>query len=208
MDFYLICSVKTTPATGFFYIIYSVKTNIFKYPWNTRLGNALGDVQGDPEGTSLVLLGPASLLTAELLVIQGPFNGELCWEWFFFFPGLQWEQQDQSILSRWIKELIRKGCLGCSQQNLLRLLNGLTLCPRGKKRLFPLIIVRWALPGLGQILGKCRKWISGRNPQHRNGECRREKISCACLCHLPFSFSFPPFPFFFPPLFPAHTKQC
>lgn len=87
MDFYLICSVKTTPATGFFYIIYSVKTNIFKYPWNTRLGNALGDVQGDPEGTSLVLLGPASLLTAELLVIQGPFNGELCWEWFFFFLG-------------------------------------------------------------------------------------------------------------------------
>lgn len=51
------------------------------------------------------------------------------------FSGLKLKQQDQPILSKWIKELIRKLCLGCSGQNLLRLLNGIMLCPRGKRGL-------------------------------------------------------------------------
>lgn len=42
------------------------------------------------------------------------------------------------------------------------------------------------------FLGECSAW-----------ECRRENPSCACLCHLPFSFSFLPLP-----LFPDHAKQC
>lgn len=109
------------------------------------------------------------------------------------FPGLKSKQQDQSILSRWIKELIRKVCLGCSDQNLLRLPNGIMLCPRGKRG----VSIDYCQVGIACALKNIREiqtmdfWES---VQHRNGECRArgEKASRACLCHHPFTFLFPP----------------
>lgn len=156
-----------------FYIIYSVKSSIFKDPWRTRLANALNDFQGRNGETQRkrvrcagdspgFWLAPHLLPAAEVLVRQGPFNGELCWErfFFFFFPGLKLKKQDQSILSKWIKELIRKVWLCCSDQNLLRLLNGIMLCQRGKRVFFP----HWFLSGghcsaLWKIRKKYTQWI-------------------------------------------------
>lgn len=88
---------------------------------------------GDSPGS---WLAPHLLPAAEVLVRQGPFNGELCWEWWLF-PGQKSKKQDQSLFSKWIKELIRKVWLCCSDQNLWRLLNGIMLCQR-EKRIFPI----------------------------------------------------------------------
>lgn len=63
-------------------------------------------------------------------------------------------------------------------------------CVQEGKGACPLIIVRWALRNIREVQ-TMNFWES---VQHRNGECRArgEKASCACLCYLPFSFSFPP----------------
>lgn len=63
-------------------------------------------------------------------------------------------------------------------------------CVQEGKGACPLIIVRWALRNIREV----QTMDFWESVQHRNGECRArgEKASCACLCHLPFSFSFPP----------------
>lgn len=63
-------------------------------------------------------------------------------------------------------------------------------CVQEGKGACPLIIVRWALRNIREV----QTMDFWESVQHRNGECRArgERASCACLCHLPFSFSFPP----------------
>lgn len=100
----------------------------------------------------------APLPAAEVLVRQGPFNGELCWQWFFSQPAIEKARSAHS-LSKWIKELIRKVWLRRSDQNLLRLLNGIMLCQRGKRG-----FSHWFLAGghrsvLWKIFKTYTQWI-------------------------------------------------
>lgn len=105
------------------------------------------------------------------------------------FPGLEWRQQDQSILSTWIKELISQACLGCSDQNLLRLLKGVLLCPRGKRD-FP--IDYWQV-GIAYALKNLREMQTvglWEGVQHRNGECwgRRLLVPASAISLFRFYF--------------------
>lgn len=67
-------------------------------------------------------------------------------------------------------------------------------CVQEGKGGFPLIPVRWALLCALRNIREAQPLDLRESVQHRDGECRgrSEKASCACLCHLPFSFLFPP----------------
>lgn len=194
--------MTSTPTINF-YIICSIKTNIFKYPWlniHERWGWEMLWVisrggMGTPRGNILdspgSCLAPQLLPAAEVLVIQGPCNGELCWEWNYgcngssritpFSPNGLRNWSGSSALAAQVR--IFWGCLMGS------------CCGQEGKGDFPLV-TEVGIACASKISGKMQTntkywkyrldfWVS---VQHRNGECRREKPSCACSAISLFPF--------------------